>query len=201
MLGSARQRGFNLTEAMITVSVMALLVAAMVPSMQEWMRNTQVRTMAEAAQNGLQKARMEALRRNKVVTFWLVSPAAVASLDNSCSLASDSGSWVISTEDPSSKCATAPSATVSPGIVETYGAGTAAAGITVAGRASDGTTEASAVSFTGFGQPVQSASRIATLDMTHSQSGARRLRITISSSGGIRMCDRDVAAGDTRACS
>jgi len=197
VLRAGRQRGFTLIEAIVTVSILALLMALMAPSMAEWVRSTHVRNLAESIQAGLQKARMEALRRNKIVTFWLVSSNAAGSLDDSCALASNSGSWVISLDDPSTRCSSAASATVSPKIVETYGAGANAAIMTVAAKAGDGVTAASSVSFNGFGQTLPSATSLGIIDVTHTQPGARRLRVTVSSAGAVRMCDRDVTSGPT----
>lgn len=191
-----RQRGFTLIEAVVTLSVLALLLAVAIPNVTDWMRSTQMRTMAETMQNGLMKARMEALRRNRSVSFWLVSPGSSTTLDNNCALSSTSGFWVISVEDPTSKCGTDPSPTVSPMIVETYNASGSAV-ISVAGLASDGATAASSVSFNGFGQVVTSTSRLAQINIT----GSRNMRIEISSTGSVRMCDRGVAASDARACS
>ena len=102
-------------EIAVTLSILGLLMAAVLPSVSEWIRNTHVRTMAESIQNGLKKAKAEALRRNKVVTFWMVTPATAPSLDSTCALSSVSGSWVISTADPTGKCDVAPSPT---GILE-----------------------------------------------------------------------------------
>lgn len=200
MLRSRRHRGFTLIEAVVTVSVMALLMALMAPSMAEWIRSTHVRNLSESLQDGLQKARMEALRRNKVVTFWLVTSNASGLVDAGCALASNSGSWVISLEDPSGNCATPPSATTSPKIVETYGAGNNAANILVQALASDYATAATSVSFNGYGQAVSSANSLAFIKISHTQSGARRLRVSISSAGAVRMCDTDVPAGATTAC-
>jgi type IV fimbrial biogenesis protein FimT len=199
MLAFARQRGFTLIEAMTALAVLVLLVVAVAPSVSDWVTGTRVRALASAIQSGMQKARMEALRRNQVVTFWLVSPATAASLDDTCALASDSGSWVVSLDDPTSKCATAPSAVANPRIVQTYGAGMSAAGISVNGRASNGAT-ASSVSFNGFGQTVRTGSQLARVDVSSSLVGSRRLRVSISAGGSVRMCDQDVAADDPRAC-
>lgn len=199
MLAVARQRGFTLTETMIALAVLVLLVVAVAPSMHDWVTATRVRSLASAIQNGMQKARMEALRRNQVVTFWLVSPSTAASLGNTCSLAPDSGSWVISLDDPTSKCATAPSAVVNPRIVEAYGAGLSAAGISVNGTADNGDA-ATSVSFNQFGQTVRTGSQLARVDVSSALAGSRRLRVSISGGGSVRMCDQDVPAGDPRAC-
>jgi type IV fimbrial biogenesis protein FimT len=198
MLTLGRQRGFNLIEAVVTVSVLGLLVAAAAPSMTDFIRSTRVRSLAEATQNGLQRARSEALKRNQVVTFWLVSPNNTASPDNACARASDSAAWVVSLDNPAGQCAAAPSAVDAPRIVEVYGPGTAGNNIVVAGLASDGAA-ATSVSFNGYGQRV-GAGTLANIDISTSDATARLLRIQITSSGGIRMCDRSILAPDPRAC-
>lgn len=200
MLTSVRQRGFNLVEAVVTLAVLGILIAAALPSMADWIRSTHVRNLAETTQAGLQKARMEAMRRNQVVTFWLVSPATTSSPDNACATSSNSAAWVISLDNPAGACGVAPSATTAPRIVEVYGPGQGANGISVAALASDGATAASSVSFNGYGQTLRGAGQLATIDIAHADASARRLRIEISNSGGIRMCDRDVVAPDLRAC-
>lgn len=198
MLTDARQRGFNLIEAVVTVSVLGILIAAAVPGMGDWIRATHVRNVAETTQNGLQKARTEAMKRNKVVTFWLVSPANAVKPDNTCALSPASAAWVISLDDPAGKCATDPSSTTLPRIVETYGPGQAANGVTVSALDGAGAA-ASSISFNGFGQRVGAG--VARIDITHdSGPSVRPLRIQVSSSGGVRMCDPAVAAPDPRAC-
>lgn len=200
MLGAGRQRGFTLIEAMTAISILALLLAVAAPNVTEWLRNTQVRNVSEAMQNGLRKARMEALRRNQIVTFWLVSPANGGAPDSTCALSSTSAAWVVSVDNPASKCDTAPSPLTNPRILETYGGGSVAPNLSVSGLGSDGATAATSVSFNGMGQTTKTATQLARIDLAHSSTGARRLRVTISPTGGIRMCDRDAAAGDSRAC-
>lgn len=204
MLSLVRQRGFNLIEAVITLAVLALLIAAGLPSVAEWIRATHMRNLAETTQNGLQRARMEAMKRNQVVTFWLVSPNNTAAPDDSCKVASDSAAWVVSLDNPEDKCATAPSPTEAPRIVQTYGPGQGANGITVAGLAADGATAATSISFNGYGQPLRTGTPLANINIDHTDATARKLRVEISASGSIRMCDRslDPAADpkDPRAC-
>lgn len=201
MLKRGRQAGFNLIEAVVTLAVLGILVAAALPSMSDWIRSTHVRNLAETTVAGLQKARNEALKRNQVVTFWLVSPATTASPDATCALSSASAAWVVSLDDPSGDCAEPPSPTVAPRIVEVYGPGQGANGITVSGLASDGVTAANSVSFNGYGQAIRTGNPLGRIDINHADASARRLRVEISASGGVRMCDRDVAAPDPRACS
>ena len=137
------------------MTVMALLLMAALPSMSGWLRNTRVRNAAESVQMGLQRARMEAVRRNQNVTFWLVSGSDERNVDNSCALSSAAGSWVISLSNPANKCATAPSMTDDPMIVETHAAGDGGSGVTVAATAVDASA-ANCVRFNGFGQVVGS---------------------------------------------
>ncbi|MDB5753334.1 MAG: pilus assembly protein FimT [Ramlibacter sp.] len=197
MLIQRRQRGFNLVEAIITLAVLGILVAAAVPSVTDWMRSTAVRNLAETTNTGLQKARMEAMRRNQIVTFWMVT--ATSAPTNDCALSAASAAWVVSLDNPAGKCATAPSATETPRIVEVYGPGPSVAGITVSGLDQDAAA-ASSVSFNGFGQAVRTGKPLRSIDISHTDISARRLRLQIAGGGGIRMCDRDVTSPDPRAC-
>lgn len=192
-----RQRGFTIIELMLAVAVLALILGLGVPSFVESIRNTQTRGLAESMQTGLQRARAEAIRRNRPVTFWLVTPA-VGIPDATCALSSASGSWVVSLDNPAGKCNVAPSETADPRILQLVGS--QAGNITVA-AADAGGTGASSITFNGFGQPLAGSTPISRIDVTHQETGARRLRIQVSTSGGVRMCDRDVAdANDPRRC-
>lgn len=201
MLRLARQRGFNITEGMITLAVIALLIALALPSMTDWIRASHVRGTAEAVLDGLQRARMEAMKRNQTVTFWLVS-ASGAAPDATCALSSSSAAWVVSVDDPSGECDEAPSATSAPRLVAKYAPGPAAADLTVTALAQDGESAATSVSFNGLGQvDRRSSGHLARLDIAHSDSSVRKLRIQVSNNGGVRMCDPAVDAdGDPRKC-
>ena len=190
-----RQLGINLIEVAVTVSVLGILIATGLPSVGDWIRSTHVRTLAETTQTGLHRARQEAMKRNKVVTFWLVSPTTTTRPDNTCALDTASGAWVVSLENPAGLCATAPSTTVTPRIVETFGPGTSAEGLAIAANTSS-------ISFNGFGQRTSGGAW--KIDISHAASTTvRPLRVEVSASGGIRMCDPTVAAIDStdpRAC-
>jgi type IV fimbrial biogenesis protein FimT len=192
----SRQRGVTLIEISVTLAVLGLMLAVAMPEATDWLRNTRIRNAAESAQNGIGKARMEALRRNQVVSFWMVSDRT-----NACVLSANSASWVVSVDDPTGQCAADPSSTTAPRLVEVYGAGDGAADVVVAALAADNATAATSVSFNGFGQVVSGGAPIATINLSNANAGTRRLRLTISTGGAIRMCDPLAAAGDTRACS
>lgn len=189
-----RQRGFSLIELVVTLAVLGLLVALGMPSMSDWMRSVRIRNAAESAQNGLGKARMEAMRKNQVVTYWMVSDRTSA-----CALSSTAASWVVSLDDPSGHCADSASTTVAPRIVEAYGASDGAGDVVVT---VNGGTAATSVGFNGFGQVVSPTTSIATIDLTNATAGSRALRVTVSPGGAIRMCDPSptIPAGDSRKC-
>lgn len=189
-------RGFNIIELMVTVSVLAVLLAVGVPSMAEWIRNTQVRALAEALQNGLQKARGEAIKRNRPVTLWLVTPASGVP-DATCALSASSPSWVVSLDNPAGLCDAGASPTAAPRIVEVYGS--PYGGINVSSKTSDGATDATSATFNSYGQTI-GANPIGLINLESQKSGARRLRVELAPGGGIRLCDRDMTAGDPRAC-
>jgi type IV fimbrial biogenesis protein FimT len=201
MLGShnaAHERGFSLIELVVTLAVLGLLMMAAMPSVGSWLRNTQVRNAAESIQNGLQRARSEAVRRNETVTFWLVSTSNGA-LAADCTLSFASASWVVSIGDPTNKCTDAPSQTVEPKIFEAHGQADGSASVVAAAKQADTTTNATRVTFNGFGRPT-GATNAARIDL--SLGDARSLRVEISTGGGVRLCDPNVSDdNDPRKCS
>jgi type IV fimbrial biogenesis protein FimT len=68
-----RRQGFTLIELMVTLTIAALLVLAVIPSFGLWVANAKVRSVAEDVQNGLRQAQAEAIRRNRVTVFALTS--------------------------------------------------------------------------------------------------------------------------------
>lgn len=97
---------------------MAILFGLGVPSFREWIQSSQIRTAAEAVQNGLELARAEAVKLNTPVRFQLTD-----TLDNSCQLSTTGTNWVVNqggaaSNDPTGACATAPSNSVAPLIIQ-----------------------------------------------------------------------------------
>lgn len=66
-------RGFTLIEMMVTITVLAILLALAFPAMNGWVRNSRVRTVTDALQNGLRLAQAEALRRSRQTVFSLTA--------------------------------------------------------------------------------------------------------------------------------
>ncbi len=200
----ARHSGFSLIELAVTLAVLGILVVAAAPSLATWLQNTRIRNQAESIQNGLQLARMEAVRRNQTVGFWLVSATDPRTLDSGCTLSSSGPSWVVSVSSPEGHCTDTPSQTAAPMIVESHAAGDGGTGTSISATASDGATAASSVTFNGFGQVVAAAASVAVVDVGSAATGDgyRALRVMVSSGGSVRTCDPnpDLAGTDPRKC-
>jgi type IV fimbrial biogenesis protein FimT len=194
--------GFTLIELAVTLAVFGLLLAIVAPAAGNWLANMQIRAAAESIQTGLQKARMEAVRRNQPIRFSLVSTSDSAIMDNSCALSSSSASWTISVNSPAGKCGNALSNTADPMLVEPYAAGANARRLRVSATEANGTTAAHSVVFDGFGR-ILGANALARVDIDNAVAGNdfRPLRVVISDGGSIRMCEPRVSTStDPRVC-
>ncbi|MFA7269075.1 MAG: GspH/FimT family pseudopilin [Sterolibacterium sp.] len=192
-----QQRGTTLVELLIGLAIVALLFAMGAPSFFSWIQNSQIRTSAEAIQNGLFLARAEAVRRNATVRFQLTS-----SVTGSCALSTASGNWVVSLDDPSAACSTPPSDTVAPRIVQVRPAAEGTDNAVVAAGQST-------IIFNGLGRvtPVPAGNIDINISnptggtcATSSTTGMRCLRVRVSSGGQIRMCDPLRASTDPQGC-
>lgn len=192
-----RTKGFTIIEMMVTVAVIAVMMGLAMPSIGNWLANTRVRNTAEALQNGIQEARNAAVRRNKSVTFWLVSLSSPTAMDNNCKVDTNTASWVVSINSPDGKCGTPASTSAEPMIVTSHPAGDGGSNVSVAVTPD----KATSVTFNGMGQ-VTNADAITQIDFTGpTDSGARALRIQIGAGGSPRVCDPAVtASGDARRC-
>lgn len=191
--------GMTLIELMIGIAIMGILLMLGMPSISQWLNNSQIRTAAEATLNGLQLARGEAVRRNASVRFQLVS-----TLTSACTVSTTGTHWIVSLADPAGLCNVAPSETTAPQTIQIRdGAETPKAELTATGAA--------LVTFTGTGRPSTGAAYITQIDITNSAGGVcehvtagspmRCLRVIITSGGRIKMCDPAVSdATDPRIC-
>jgi type IV fimbrial biogenesis protein FimT len=73
MIARTSLTGFTLIELMIALAIGAILLMLGLPSFNEFLRNSEIRSTTESLVNGLRVARTEAVRRNQLVTFTLVS--------------------------------------------------------------------------------------------------------------------------------
>lgn len=216
MLSARRtSRGVTLIELAVALTVLALLMFAVLPSVGTWIRNTQVRNTASSMLAGLQTARNEAIRRNATVRFSLVSLTDTAVLDSSCALSDAGVSWVVSVRDPAGNCQQAPvtvadntsyaaavADAANPLIVEANAGGQGGRNVVVAARIADGSAAADSVVFNGLGR-IENAAAIGMIDVRNETHGNdyRRFRIEVSPGGAVRMCDYDVTSTtDSRYC-
>jgi len=125
-----RSRGFSLIELATVIAIIGTLMALGIPSFQTWLRNVKIRNAAESLQNGLQFARMEALRRNERVSFWMVSGA----LDSACSRSGSGGSWIVGRDDPAANCDVAPSESTAPRAIQKHDGRDGSTSVTVGSR-------------------------------------------------------------------
>ena len=190
-----RAKGMTLIELMIGLALLGILAVLAGPSFSAWMQSSQIRTAAEALQNGLTLARAEAVRRNTAVRFQLVSTVA-----DGCALASTGTNWVVSLDDPTGSCADAASDNVAPRIIQTRDA---AEGSPNAVADAAGVTT---VVFNRNGGVAPPANIV--INVTNPTGGLcaqaggpmRCLRVTVSAGGQVRMCDPARAAGDPQGC-
>jgi type IV fimbrial biogenesis protein FimT len=194
------QRGVTLVEVAVVMVIMGIMFAYALPELRSWMRSLKVRNAGESVLNGLNIARMEALKRNGAVAFWLVSDANPAPT-NACVRSSSSAQWVVAINDPAGKCGAGLGTDAAPLLLSRSKAQEYSSKLTVVAKDASGTA-VDRVAFNGLGQVQQVAGvpSIQTVDITSTETGARRLRVVVESGGAVRLCDRDVAAGDPRAC-
>lgn len=192
-----RQRGLTMIEIATALVIMSVATFLTVPDILSAMSNARIRSSAEAMLSGLQRARMDAMRNNLPVTFWMMSHNADRSLDNGCAQASTSLSFVVSGGDPSGQCLAAAADTGTPAIRFRHSAGDAARSILANGTAADRAAAATSVTFNGYGRVQGDGLRFIDIDSTNPSNDSRALRIEMTTSGVIRLCEPNLPAGGT----
>jgi type IV fimbrial biogenesis protein FimT len=170
--------GFTLIEVMIGLTIMAVLMVMGLPSFTAWLQKGQIRTAAEAIQNGLSLARAEAVRRNAKVSFSMAGP---------------DSSWTVAVVNPPQSIQARTSAEGSSNaIVAVAAPGALPVAIEFDGL---GRTDLAANLMIQVTNPVGGACGTGLTQM-------RCLNVQVTPGGTIRMCDPDpsVLPGDTRRC-
>lgn len=189
------QWGMTLVELVIGIAILTLLLLLGVPSFATWIQNTQIRTAAEAIQNGLQLSRSEAVRRNTSVQFVLTSV-----------LGGGVGSdWTVS-------CVTPINDVDGDGVADCPGTGVVPTEIQKR-PAAEGSRNAAVAAgqptivFNGIGRMTTPAATT-NIVITNPTGGAcataagpmRCLSVVVSTGGQVRMCDPALASTDPRGC-
>lgn len=168
------QHGYSLVELVVGMAVLVGLAMLAIPAFNTSIANSQIRTIAESIHNGLQLARMEAIKRNTKIKF---------------TLSSDS-SWQYG-------CAVV--ATSCPAIVGSKSGGEGSgSGIVVSFNANNVTFS----SFGSRDLSASSSLSVVNISNNNTSSSEQRaLRVVLSAGGIARVCDPAVAtAGDPRKC-
>jgi len=162
-------------ELMVSIVVMAILVALAMPSFQVMLLNSEVRAAAQSITNGMQRARAEAVARNANVQFVLGTGS----------------SWTVD-------YVIKPVATDPP--IDSRLSSEGSAHVTVTALAQDLSTPATTVVFNSMGQVVPNVPWLAQVDLT-AVGASQNLRVEIGAGGNAKMCEPDLPAGSSpRAC-
>ena len=108
MIGVMRNRGFTLPELMIVITILAVMLAAGVPTLAEFVRNQRVKTASFDLLSTLVFARSEAITRNATVK---VEPATANTWAAGWTV-KDAGGTVLRTLEPTPNVAIAGPANV-----------------------------------------------------------------------------------------
>lgn len=199
MLRRSSARGLTLIELLIGIAITALLLAFGLPSFGTWMANSRVRGAAEGLQSGLAVARAEAIRRNQNVEFVLTNDQIDLGNVGTVTPAANGIHWLVRAINP---------ATGQYVLLDTR-SGQEGANRSDVSSGVQLVASAPLVTFRGFGG-TQGLGATATYDFSNPGAGAchttltpgpiRCLRVQLSVSGQIRVCDPGTSGSDTRAC-
>jgi type IV fimbrial biogenesis protein FimT len=192
LIGRARRHtGFTLVELLIAMSLVAVLLALAAPSFSGWIRNSQVRTVAQALQSGVRLAQAEALRRNRQVVFFLTN----ATPGLSATASADGAYWVIRWIPLPGDTVTSTSPLFEPfvqgGKIADFANGVSITGpaaicFNAVGRRVAATATATGV--TGATCTIDADEPVATYQLQRAGSD-RPLRVLVALGGQVRMCD------------
>lgn len=176
-------RGFSLVEMMVAVAMLAVLMGLAVPSFSLWIQNAKTRTASDSLQNGLRQAQAEAVRLHRQTVLFR---SADSSCTNTTAANATGGFWVLRSVPR-----------MAGDTVETLQCGQLlepSDSVTLAGP--------TALCFNGIGRMTANnnpglggtacavpADGTAEYDFTNAR-GDRALRVVVSISGNVRLCDR-----------
>ncbi len=172
MLRPQKQSGLTLIELIIGVVIVGIVLALAMPSYATWIQNSRLRNGAESILTGLQFARAEAVRRNTNVSFTLGVGTA----------------WMVGCNTVTATC---------PATIQSHTAGDGSSSAVTVAMVAGG---ANPVIFSNLGRLTTAATSFNIDNNLLSAPNSRDLRVVVESGGTTRLCDPNVAAGDSRAC-
>jgi len=167
---SSREQGFTLVELLISVAVVGVLTLLALPSFNQWIANTKIRSTTESVLAGFQLARAEAVRLNRGVRMTL-------NADTSWTVAEVLSGIVIQTRPANEGTDSNTTMTVTPGTATTVD-------FNGLGRVTN-LTPITQVDLDSTAIPAAET---------------KELRITINTGGTARACDPSHPASDPRGC-
>jgi type IV fimbrial biogenesis protein FimT len=186
-----RMQGFTMLELVVAMTIMALLLAAAVPSYSGFVASTKVRNAAEAFYNAAQRARAEAVRRNVPVELVLTNDTPAAANIQSLTPSATGRNWVVRVPD----------ATAADQLVDSkIGAESGGDVVTVNAGGTD------RIRFNGVGETTSAAA--VTVAFTHRTLNpscnlthpVRCVSVRISVGGQARLCEPNQPNTDARSC-
>lgn len=208
------QCGMSLVEIMIAVAIVSLLLAAAAPNFSSWMQNTRIRNATEAIQSGLHLAKNEAVRRNTTAKFipcdassWVVLASSAAAAAAGTSLCNGAiiltNGWEVVQTQPADSASNNVTLDFSQGAVAFNGLGriisttddpvgtqTPAAVAVDLNLTADNAICTCPTGNCGYPNSVARAT----------SGTARCLRIEISNSGSLHMCDPALPTNTPQGC-
>ena len=206
----SRAGGFTIIEIMIGLGIAALLLALGLPAYKDFLANTKIRNAAESLQASLNVARSEAIKRNQQVQFLLFGDTNYNSTFVDSVTANSTGpNWLIRV--PNTGLATFTHVDWKNGYEgsgQDDSAGLPATRITATYGAMALGGTANIITFKGLGGTLLGSTAV--FDITNPTAGTchtsstpspiRCLRVQVTVSGQVRMCDPSVGSTDTRYC-
>ncbi len=170
-----KSSGFTLIEMMIVIAIFSITLTFGISSYRTWVQNTQIRNAAESIQNGIQRARAEAVKCNANVAFILGAATSWKVIHvNACGDVANGGAAAGST-------------------VESRSSGEGSKNVTVTDAVDNAGNNATTITFNNLGTVADPATALAQVDLTSSVvlPDLRDLRVAIGLGGNARVCDPD----------
>jgi type IV fimbrial biogenesis protein FimT len=166
-----RQRGITIIEQVIGLAVTGVLLSLGMPSYSDYLQSRHIRTQAEAIADGLQLARLEAVRRNEPVDLRVAG-----------------GDWTVAV------------VATNEAVQARSNGESANARVLVGGAAANVTITFNALGRIVSGN-AQTIFDVNHATLACSPAGAARcLQVRMTTGGLVRMCDPLLAAGNPQAC-
>ncbi|WP_230414360.1 GspH/FimT family pseudopilin [Collimonas silvisoli] len=184
----SEERGMSLVELMITIALAIILMAVAVPSFSAWIQNTKIRSTAEALQNGIRLAKTEAVRRSRLVDFRLTA----VTPEKGAATSTSGTNWYVQQNDNFKLDTDSTDANYNLFIQGSSLSG-ANANVTVAG-------DVDTLTFNSLGRLNLNGAGAAPpyqFQIKGTSSGSRNLRVIVTQSGQIHLCDPQITLSST----